>query len=42
MAMKLRDKNKALAAVAVAAFAAHPGRARAEDIAVEIRQLRRR
>src|ERR1700730_3348355 len=40
MPMKLRDKNKALAAVAVAAFAAHPGTARAEDIAAEIHQLK--
>jgi hypothetical protein len=38
--MKLRDRKKALTAVAVAAFAAHPGRARAEDIAAEIHQLK--
>jgi phosphate-selective porin OprO and OprP len=40
MPMKLQDKNKALAAVAVVAFATHPGRTRAEDIAVEIHQLK--
>src|ERR1700692_2892798 len=40
MAMKLRDKNKALAAIAVVAFAAHPGTARAEDVAAEIHQLK--
>ena len=38
--MKLRDKNKALAAVAVVAFATHPGTARAEDLAAEIHQLK--
>jgi phosphate-selective porin OprO and OprP len=38
--MKLLDKNKALAAVAVVAFATHPGTARAEDLAAEIHQLK--
>jgi phosphate-selective porin OprO/OprP len=38
--MKLLDKNKALAAVAVVAFAAHPGTARAEDVAAEIQLLK--
>lgn len=38
--MKLRDKNKALAAVAVVAFAAHPGTARAEDVSAEIHLLK--
>jgi phosphate-selective porin OprO and OprP len=40
MTMKLRNKNKALAAVAVAALATHPGKARAEDVAAEIHQLK--
>jgi len=40
MAMSLRNKRKALAAVAVVAFATHPGKARAEDVAAEIRQLK--
>jgi hypothetical protein len=31
--MKLLDKNKAFVAVAVVAFATHPGTARAEDLA---------
>jgi phosphate-selective porin OprO and OprP len=38
--MKLLDKNKALAAVAVVAFATHPGTARAEDVSAEINQLK--
>jgi uncharacterized membrane protein len=38
--MKLLDKNKAFAAVAVVAFATHPRTARAEDIAAEIHQLK--
>jgi phosphate-selective porin OprO/OprP len=40
MPMKLGDKNNALAAVAVVAFAAHPGTARAEDVAAEIHLLK--
>ena len=38
--MKLRDNNKALAAVAVVAFATHSGIARADDVAAEIHQLK--
>jgi phosphate-selective porin OprO/OprP len=38
--MKSRKNKKALAAVAVVAFATHPGRARAEDITVEIHELK--
>jgi Sec-independent protein translocase protein TatA len=38
--MKLRKNKKALAAVAVVAFATHPGRALAEDITVEIHELK--
>lgn len=39
--MKLRDNNnKALMAVAVATFAIHPGIVRADDVAIEIRQLK--
>jgi hypothetical protein len=37
MPIKLRDKNKALAAVAVVAFATHPGRARAGEAALKAR-----
>ena len=40
MPMKLRDNKKTLAAVAVAAFVTHPGGARAEDVTVEIRELK--
>jgi len=40
MSMKLRDNKKTLAAVAFAAFATHPGGARAEDVTVEIRELK--
>jgi hypothetical protein len=40
--MKLGEKKKALAAVALAALATHPGRARAEDVAAEIHSSRRR
>jgi phosphate-selective porin OprO/OprP len=38
--MKLGDKNNALAAMVVVAFAIHPGTARAEDIAAEIHLLK--
>ena len=38
--MKLGDKNNALAAIVVVAFAIHPGTARAEDIAAEIHLLK--
>jgi phosphate-selective porin OprO/OprP len=38
--MKLRKNKKALAAVAVVAFATHPGKVRAEDITVEIHELK--
>jgi phosphate-selective porin OprO and OprP len=38
--MKLGDKNNALAAMVVVAFATHPGTARAEDVAAEIHLLK--
>ena len=38
--MKLGDKNNALVAMVVVAFATHPGTARAEDVAAEIHLLK--